>query len=170
MAELTPLERLQPALLDRLCDDEPQRQVESRERRVLSRNQLRQAVLRDLAWLFNATRPSDSEGFADFPHAAGSVLDFGLPVLSGSTASTLDTAALEARVRQAIVYFEPRINPDSLDVKVLLSDEWMDQHNLIGIELRAELWAQPVSLELLLRTELDLETGRIELNDLAAGS
>ena len=58
MAELTPLERLQPALLDRLSDDAPQVKVESREARVISRQRFRQAVLRDLAWLFNATRPT----------------------------------------------------------------------------------------------------------------
>ena len=56
MPELTPQERLQPALLDRLTDDQPDTQQEPRERRVLSKAKLRQAVLRDLAWLFNATQ------------------------------------------------------------------------------------------------------------------
>ena len=36
MAELTPKERLQPSLLDRLTDDEPEQQQESRDKRVLS--------------------------------------------------------------------------------------------------------------------------------------
>ena len=57
MAEqLLPQERLQPALLDRLTDDEPDKKQEPREARVLSKSRLRQSVLRDLAWLFNATR------------------------------------------------------------------------------------------------------------------
>ena len=55
MAELTPQERLQPALLDRLTDDNPESQVEPREMRVMSRNRMREAVLRDLSWLFNTT-------------------------------------------------------------------------------------------------------------------
>ena len=41
MAELAPRERLQPSLLDRLTDDEPDQEVESRERRVLSVRGLR---------------------------------------------------------------------------------------------------------------------------------
>ena len=41
MAELLPQERLQPSLLDRLTDYEPGSAVESRERRVLSTQQLR---------------------------------------------------------------------------------------------------------------------------------
>jgi len=55
MAELAPRERLQPSLLDRLTDDEPDQEVESRERRVLSVRGLREGVLRDLAWLLNTT-------------------------------------------------------------------------------------------------------------------
>jgi type VI secretion system protein ImpF len=169
MAELTPLERLQPALLDRLCDDEPDKKVEARDRRVLNRTQLRAAVLRDLAWLFNATRPSERERFAEFPHAARSVLNFGLPPLAGESASNLDTGALETRVRDAVLQFEPRIDPESLEVEVLMSEERLEQHNLIGIQIRGKMWAQPVPLELLLRTELDLETGHVAVNDLQAG-
>ncbi len=47
---------LQPSLLDRLTDDEPQRQAESPTAQVLGRHALRAAVLRDLAWLMNTTR------------------------------------------------------------------------------------------------------------------
>jgi len=36
MAELTPKERLQPSLLDRLTDEEPDRRQESRDKRILS--------------------------------------------------------------------------------------------------------------------------------------
>ena len=167
MAELTPLERLQPALLDRLCDDEPEKNVEPRERRFLNRTQLRQAVLRDLAWLFNATRPTERDGYGKFPQVARSVLNYGLPALSGETASTLDTGSLEAWVRRAITEFEPRIDAGTLEVEVILSDEWMDQHNLVGIQIRGQVWAQPVPLEMVLRTELDLETGHVELRDLS---
>jgi predicted component of type VI protein secretion system len=53
---LPPQDRLQPALLDRLTDDDPDSDEEARDHRVMSRRQLRDAVLRDLAWLFNATR------------------------------------------------------------------------------------------------------------------
>jgi type VI secretion system protein ImpF len=167
MAELTPLERLQPALLDRLCDDEPDKRVESRDKRILNRNQLRAAVLRDLAWLLNSTRPSEREGIGQYPDAARSVINYGLPALAGETASSVDTVELERRVRDAIVEFEPRIDADSLVVEVMLSEDWMHQHNLIGLQIRAKLWAQPVPLDLLLRTEMDLETGWVKVHDLS---
>ena len=50
MAELLPQERLQPSLLDRLVDDNPGEQKESRDQRVLVIRKLRDFVLRDLAW------------------------------------------------------------------------------------------------------------------------
>ena len=81
MAELTPQERLQPALLDRLTDEHPDEQQEAREQRVMSKRQLRQAVLRDLAWLFNATRLESGVDLSKVPEVRRSVLNFGLPAL-----------------------------------------------------------------------------------------
>jgi type VI secretion system protein ImpF len=169
MAEqLTPQERLQPALLDRLTDDEPDKKQEPRERRVLSKIRMRQAVLRDLAWLFNTTRLEGSTSLSKAPYARRSVINFGLPALSGLTASTLEVTDLERAIRQAIVDFEPRILPDTLDVRAVVEPSAMEHHNVVGIEIHGQLWAQPVPLDVLLRTEIDLETGRVQIADLAA--
>ena len=54
MADSVPKDRLQPALLDRLTDEEPDRALEPRAERLISRQHMRQSVLRDLGWLFNA--------------------------------------------------------------------------------------------------------------------
>lgn len=167
MPELTPQERLQPALLDRLTDEEPTKTQEPPERRVMSKTRLRQAVLRDLAWLFNATKPSSEDDLLGSAHIQRSVLNFGLPALSGRAASSLDITELERTIRQAIVDFEPRILPATLEVKALALASALDHHNVIGVQIRGELWAQPVPLELLVRTEIDLETGRVEIADLA---
>ena len=166
MPELTPQERLQPALLDRLTDEEPDKKQEPRERRVMSRAHLRRAVLRDLAWLFNATRLEATVDFAGAPHAQRSVINFGLPALSGKAASSVDVAELERSIRQALTDFEPRILPETLHVEALLEQTSLDHHNVIGVKIACELWAQPVPLEMLLRTEIDLETGKVEIADL----
>lgn len=168
MAELTPQERLQPALLDRLADDNPDESLEPREKRLITKSKLRVAVLRDLAWLFNCTRPSPKENVQEYPYAAHSVVNYGLPALSGETASTLDIMDLEQRIRQAILDFEPRIDPVSLEVKAETTEMQMDQHNVLSVQIRGNLWAQPLPLELLLRTEVDLETGKVEIRDLSS--
>jgi type VI secretion system protein ImpF len=159
-------DRLQPALLDRLTDDNPDSQVEGTESRVINRNRLRDLVLRDLAWLMNSTAPGASIDWSHASHARASVLNYGLPALSGETASTVDPMVLQTAVRQAILDFEPRILPDSLVVEAILSEDQMDRHNQIGFRISGQLWAQPVPLELLLRTDIDLETGHVVMREL----
>ena len=167
MREPPPQERLQPALLDRLTDEEPDKLVEGPDKRVLNKVQLRQAVLRDLVWLFNTTRLESSEDLSSAPNVRSSVLNFGLPALSGATASTLDPTDLERAVRDAIIAFEPRILARSLRVRAVVSDTQLDQHNVISVQIEGQLWAQPVPLEVLLRTNVDLETGKVEIMELA---
>lgn len=164
---LPPHERLQPALLDRLTDEEPDKKLEPRAARLLSRSRLRQAVLRDLAWLFNATRLGADPDLAAAPYARRSVVNFGLPALSGRTATSLDATDLTRAIRQAILDFEPRILPGTLQITTLMDAGALDHHNVIGVEIRGQLWAQPVPIELLVRTEIDLETGKVEIADLA---
>lgn len=162
MPELTPKERLQPSLLDRLTDDERNTAVESREKRVLSLSQLRQSVLRDLAWLLNTEHLSTSMSFEDCPIAEKSVVNFGVPPLTGSTATGLDIRTLKQRITEVIKTYEPRLLPDSVKVEVRVSERAMSS-NALKFEVEADLWAQPLPLHLYLLTEFDLETGQVDI-------
>ena len=73
---------------------------------------------------------------------------------------------LQARVRQAILDHEPRILPATLQVDAVISEQQLDHHNQIGFRITGQLWAQPVPLELLLHTDIDLETGRVAVREL----
>ena len=161
--------RLQPALLDRLTDESPGKRVEPEDRRVMSKAQLRQAVLRDLGALFNAVQPLGAEAAA-YPLVAGSVLNFGLPPIAGQLASRLDVRSLEAAIHQAIVRFEPRILAETLKVRALEATTVLDTHNVIEFEISGHLWSRPVPLEILLRTQHDLEAGQVEVREVAAAS
>ncbi len=168
MATVDARNRLQPALLDRLTDDAPGERHEADDHRVMSKTQLRQAVLRDLGALFNAVQPLGAAGDA-YPGVAGSVLNFGLPALSGQLASKLDVSVLERAIRQAILRYEPRILAESLQVQAVEFSSVLDTHNVIEFEIRGHLWSQPVPLEILLRTQVDLEAGQVEVRDAAGG-
>jgi len=162
VAEAESRDRLQPALLDRLSRDGLE------GGRVMSKAELRQAVLRDLGWLFNATQPH-GRWREEHPTLAGTVLNYGMPPLSGQLVSRLDVSQLERTITQTIIDFEPRILADTLSVHAIEADSVMDTHNMIEFEIRGHLWAQPVPLEILLRTKLDLEAGQVEVRD-ASGS
>jgi len=165
MAELTTTDKLQPSLLDRLRDDEPRQTVESRDRRVMSMRQLREAVLRDLSWLLNAgCHPLDDEIY-EYPLVAHSTLNYGMPDLTGRTASNVTPSRLEAMVQDAVASFEPRIMRKTLSVKaVSMAAGRRDQAgNKVGFEISGELCPLPMPEALFLRTQLDLETGRCEV-------
>jgi len=159
MAELTPLERLQPALLDRLTDDEPGARQEPRERRVLSMNRLREAVLRDLEWLFNTVRLDTLEDLSAQPQVRNSVVNFGVPNMTGVAISNIELPALERSVRDAIIAFEPRILAKSLRVEAMVNTEEATARGL-SFAIHGELWAQPLPIQIFLRTDIDLEDGQ----------
>jgi type VI secretion system protein ImpF len=165
MAELTAQERLQPSLLDRLTDEESDASQESRDKRVLSMRGLRRAVLRDLGWLLNTTGLGAMQDIKSYPLASQSVLNFGFPDISGRTASGLDLAEVERRLRQAIWDFEPRILRDTVKVRATASEGRSGSPNYIVFEVQGELWGQPLPERLYLKTELDLEIGEIRVYD-----
>lgn len=169
MPTLSPQERLQPALLDRLIDDEPDKSAEPRESRLITVRHLRSAVLRDLEWLFNCTRMRDDDLDAErYPQAAHSTLAYGLPALAGNTVSGMDIRSLESRIRAAIIEFEPRLVAATLQVRALMAEKSIDHHNQIQVEIRGSLWSVPVPIEILLRTNVDLESGEIRVEDLGS--
>lgn len=184
MAELTSQERLQPSLLDRLTDHSPGQSSEPLDARVLSRQQLRAAVLRDLSWLFNANRaePSRRTGkqsrpayveeelarWKAAPFAQRSVLNFGLPSLSGESVGRLELRAVSADIKQAILDFEPRIDPNTLEVDTQIDGSIHSHHNQLKLVIRGHMWNQPVPLELLLSASVDVETGQAAVRDLRA--
>ena len=160
-------ERLQPSLLDRLTDHAPQQLHEGDEQRSLTRQALRQAVLRDLGWLLNATSHGPPLQGGDYPQAERSVLNYGLPTLSGQFTTSLQRSSMEKGLRQAILDFEPRILAHTLEVEIVLAGQPLQSHNRVGLEIRGMLWAQPVPMEFLLRSRIDLEEGRFTMEDLA---
>lgn len=165
MAELSLKERLQPSLLDRLTDDEPEASRESRDQRVWTLQRLREMVLRDLTWLLNCEQINSVLDLEDYPYAEQSVLNYGIPALAGTMFTSRRTASLERQVRAAIELYEPRILPESLGVRVTSSDYSMNRKSLT-LEIRGELWARPLPQPLFLKTEVDLETGSVAISEM----
>ena len=164
MADLTPQERLQPSLLDRLTDADPGNKSEPRERRVLSMQRLKAGVLRDLSWLLNTGHLETLENLEAHPQVRDSVLNYGVPDFSGLSVASMDTARLEKLIRDAIIKFEPRINGRTLKVSVEVDPNSMSR-NAMTFRIEGELWAQPSPLSLYLKTELDLETGDVDVRE-----
>lgn len=162
MAELNPNERLQPSLFDRLIDENPQDQ-KPKVYRGMSQTELKNAVLRDLESLLNCTNLASADpSVEDYPEAANSVINYGIPCFTGQPASTVNPNHVAKAIKKAIVDFEPRILADSLQVSAVEKDKSQSNNTLV-YHIQGILWGQPLPLELYLRTELNLESGDIEV-------
>lgn len=157
MAETTSRERLQPSLLDRLTDNAPESRREGFDQQTLTFPQLRQAVMRDIAWLLNTTNLATTDDLAGLPLVTKSAVNFGVPGLTGLVGTSSRLSKLESGIAEAIRAFEPRIRPETLVVRLREGDA--DQPNpAIVFEIEGELWAQPVPEQLFLETSIELET------------
>jgi type VI secretion system protein ImpF len=159
MPESSLTDRLQPALLDRLIDDEPDKQVESRDRRVVSVRQLREALQRDLAWLFNAKCLPPNDPIWNYPQAASSVLNYGMPDVTGLHGSDTRGRSIQIAMRAAIERFEPRILRSTLDVVTTMDASPANLGHLYVTEITAEACPVPIPEPLFIRTDVDLESG-----------
>jgi type VI secretion system protein ImpF len=164
MAEPGSRERLQPSLLDRLTDHAPDSRRESADQQTLTMQQLRQAVLRDLAWLLNTSDLETSEDMTATPLAAKSTINFGVPGFTGMVRVGGRGGGLEAMIAESIRSFEPRIRPDSIRVRLRPMAEDNPLPALV-FEIEGELWAQPVPQQLFLETSIELETRLVVVND-----
>jgi type VI secretion system protein ImpF len=168
MADNASRERLQPSLLDRLTDQAPDHTRETFEQQTLGMLQLRQAVLRDLAWLLNTTNMAATEDMSTTPLAMKSTINFGVPGLAGNIGTASRLGAIEAGIAEAIRAFEPRIRPDTLRVRLRPSSDDKPTPSLM-FEIRGELWAQPVPQQLFLETSIELETRMAVITDARGG-
>lgn len=148
------------SLLDRLCDDRPRETVEPPFPQFNDEHVFRAAVLRDLQWLFNTTNLTCD--LSPWSAVAESVLNFGVPALSGLSADNLKHMRLERSLQEAIVRYEPRLHPESVDVRVI-KDSQMTTANVLMFEVRGDLIATTSPLRF--RGLLDLETAEIALQD-----
>lgn len=154
-------ERLQPSLLDRLTDNEPTSRKESRDSRVIDLNRLREIIQRDLSWLLNTQNAGQMIDSDRYPSAAASVLNYGLSEVTGEYSTTEKAEKIRRSIEQAVTCFEPRIIEGTVDVQLIGDVEVTGM--TIGLDIRADMWAQPLPLELYLRSKVDVTTGEVKM-------
>lgn len=161
MAEKMMSERLQPSLLDRLTDDQPTNPSEGRDARVIDIRRLREIIQRDLGWLLNTT---NAEGWIDpkrYPLAAKSVLNYGVRDVAGDFAAKDRAQLIRKSIAQAVETYEPRIRKGSAVVEMRTAN--VSRTTIVNFDIRADMWAEPIPIELYLRSSVDMTTGQVSL-------
>lgn len=161
MADKTISERLQPSLLDRLTDDDPGSAKEGRDARVIDVSRLRDIIQRDLSWLLNTSNIENTFDPEVFPNVSRSVLNYGLTEVSGEYSTTERANLIRKSIERAISVHEPRIIEGSVDVTLVPEDDGSDM--MVSLDIHADMWAQPLPLELYLRSSVDVTTGEVSV-------
>ncbi|MEM0897367.1 MAG: type VI secretion system baseplate subunit TssE [Verrucomicrobiota bacterium] len=161
MADRTIEDMLQPSLLDRLTDDEPGSKTEARDARVIDVYRLREIIRRDLAWLLNSNNLGSELDEEKYPEISRSSLNYGVREVSGEFSTKERAELIRASMKVAIERFEPRIREGSLDIELRQVERTCDA--MVSFDIVADMWAQPIPLELYLRSEVDVTTGALDL-------
>lgn len=161
MSDRTITERLQPSLLDRLTDSDPGVPAERRDDRVIDLRRLREIIQRDLSWLLNTANLGHEFDEEKYPNVARSVLNYGLSEVSGEYSTTDRAEMIRRSIARAISIHEPRIVPGSIDVTI--NPDEKTSNMTVALVIRADMWAQPLPMELYLRSEVDVTTGEVKM-------
>lgn len=162
MADPAVFERLQPSLLDRLTDERPGDMKETRDERVIDIRRLRDIVQRDLSWLLNTYNNNFDADLTRFPNVARSVVTYGVREVAGDYSTAAKAEMIRKSIREAIEIFEPRLRKGSIEVE-FRNKNLDDEKAVLSFDIRADMWAEPVPLELYLRSEIDMTTGNIKV-------
>ena len=161
MSDQMMAERLQPSLLDRLTDEDPYSTKESRDARVIDVRQLRDIIERDLAWLLNTPNSASDIDAQKYPNVAKSVLSFGIRQVAGEFSTAERAELIRKSIAASIQAFEPRLHAGSMDIELRVGSEASEM--VVFFDIRADMWAQPMPIELYLRSQVDVTTGELEL-------
>lgn len=114
---------------------------------------LRAQIERDLLALFGTRRMSEDTDLSQWPLVERSVMNFGVPDLSGSTGSSLNIRKLQRDLTETIRCFEPRIRPETLNVQCHLDHSstenlYVQIEGLFGPSDALETFAMGISISL----------------------
>lgn len=155
-------EFLLPSLLDRLTDLEPKRKFDYHvSYKAMNEKVYRQSVFRDILFLLNTI--AFDQGFDSVlpPLISQSTLNYGIPSFSGINLSDINWYEMEKKILNCLVTFEPRLEAESLEVKMLVNEN--NLKNVLMLEIKGNLKMNPYPQEFLLKTDVDVESGEFKL-------
>jgi type VI secretion system protein ImpF len=120
----------------------------------------RESILRNLQWLLNTTCLESCRDLERWPHIRRSVLNFGIPELSGQYLSSVDSERLEQQMARAIILFEPRLVPESVQVRAIADGTQTTARGLTLI-VTGECLPTLSSALVHLTAHIDVESGRV---------
>lgn len=117
---------------------------------------LRANVRRELAWLMNTTNFESGTDLSSCPQVRTSVLNYGVPDLTGKAQSRAAVQARATMIRQAIAAFEPRLAASRLSVEVRASSE---RENAVTFVITGDISSAVDALKARYVADVEFDTG-----------
>lgn len=132
-------------------------------RRGANEAQLKKNLYLDLVHLSNTINLDAALDLEGLDYVAKSVLNYGVVDLSNLTSEDADVAKISQRLANALVACEPRFVPESMHVK--MRDKFDDVNQKLLFDIQCEMACKPVDIPLEFAAELDIGSGKMQLND-----
>jgi type VI secretion system protein ImpF len=149
---------IQPSVLDRLIDREPNHRNEPASWRTQSLKELKSSVRRDLEWLLNSRRTplEPPQSFKELWH---SIYCYGLPDSTGlALRSVEDRARLARAVEFAISAFEPRLTHVAVNIPAAAPSSMK-----VHFQIEALLHTEPAPERIYFDSTLELTSGEYQV-------
>lgn len=117
---------------------------------------MRATVRRELNWLLNTTNLDSAQKLEAFPHVRTSVLNYGLPSFTGKAVSAEGVSRNADQIRRAIIAFEPRFDPATLEVEPTLSTQ---RENAVTYLIRGDITSAVKAMPVQFVADVEIETG-----------
>jgi type VI secretion system lysozyme-like protein len=153
--------RYKPYVLKRLTDDEP---YEKREpaAAVITEKQVKDDIFRNIEMIFCSRSHPTLADFNGYEDVENSVLGYGISDYCGKVCGDEDREFLLEHIKKQIRDFEPRLDPDSIEVEFTNPDVAM--RSLLELRISGRIAVEQVNEEMLFISRLDLETGNASLS------
>ncbi len=123
---------------------------------------LKATVRRELAWLLNTTNLGAVVDLDDFPEVQTSVLNYGVPDMTGKAHHRRLILQRAREIRAAIRAFEPRIDERSLSVEPV---ESVERQNSVTYLINGDVSSAVAALPVTFRTDVEADTGAAVVRD-----
>jgi type VI secretion system protein ImpF len=119
-------------------------------------------VRRELAWLLNTTNLDSAVKLTRYPQVRTSVLNYGVADLAGKAQSRTAVMARASKIREAVIAFEPRLDPDRLSVEVSSKSE---RENAVTYTITGDIAAAVQSIRVQYLTDIEVDTGAANVRE-----
>lgn len=159
MARIRDDQPLVPSVLDRLLDDEPEKQREGPKSRTQLLRELKLSVRRDLEALLN-TRWRCASWPPNLDELELSLVNYGIPDFAGvNMGAASEREELRHLLERIIRKFEPRFK----SVKVILLENGDDLDRTLRFRIDAMLYAEPAPEPVIFDSQLEPLNGNFEV-------